>query len=68
MKKVKCKLIYEANMWMADREYEDIKEQADLGKLEREIKGNLDDILLEDKSNKSSKIKTFYFGVDKEWQ
>jgi hypothetical protein len=68
MKKVKCKLIYEADMWMADREYEDIKEQADLGELEREIKENLDNILLEDKRNESSKITSFYFGMDEEWQ
>lgn len=68
MKKVKCKLIYEADMWMADREYEDIKEIADLGELEKEIKGVLDNVLLEDRSKESSKIKEFYFGVDKEWQ
>lgn len=68
MKKVKCKFTYEADMWMADREYEDVKEQADLGELEKELKGNLDNVLLEDRSKESSKIKFFYFGVDKEWQ
>ena len=67
MKKVKCKLTYEADMLMADIEYEDVKELADTGKLEKEIKGNLDDILLEDKKNESSKIIEFYFGVDTEW-
>lgn len=68
MKKVKCKFTYEADMWMADREYEDIKELADTGELEKEIKENIDNILLEDRKNKLSKIKSFYFGVDKEWQ
>lgn len=64
MKKVKCKFTYEADMWLADREYEEIKGLADLGELEKELKGALDNVLLEDRS----KIKFFYFGVDKEWQ
>lgn len=68
MKKVKCKFTYEADMWMADREYEDIKEQADLGELEKELKGVIDNVLIEDRSKESSKIKEFYFEVDKEWQ
>lgn len=68
MKKVKCKLTYEADLWLADREYEDIKEIADLGELEKEIKGALDNVLLEDRKNETSKITEFYFGVDKEWQ
>lgn len=68
MKKVKCKLTYEADMLMADIEYEDIKELADTGELEKEIKENIDNILLEDRKNELSKIKSFYFGVDKEWQ
>lgn len=66
MKKVKCKFTYEANMWMADIEYEVIKEQADAGEIKKEIKGNLDDILLDDRRNESSKITNFYFGEDKE--
>ncbi|MEQ2400125.1 hypothetical protein [Peptoniphilus hominis (ex Hitch et al. 2025)] len=68
MKRIKLKFTYEADMWMADREYEDIKEQADLGELEKELKGALDNVLIEDRSKESSKIKEFYFGVDKEWQ
>ena len=58
MKKVKCKFTYEADMWLADREYEDIKELADTGELEKELKGALDNVLHEDRS----KIKFFYFG------
>lgn len=65
MKRVKCKVTYEADMWMADREYEDIKEKADTGEIEKEIKGNLDDILLEDRKNESSKITSFYF--ERQW-
>ena len=68
MKRVKCKFTYEVAMWLTDREYKEIKEQADLGELEREIKENLDNILLEDKRNESSKITSFYFGMDEEWQ
>lgn len=67
MKRVKCKVTYESVLWMADREYEDVKEQADTGEIEKEMKGSLDDILLEDKRNESSKITNFYSGVDKEW-
>lgn len=67
MKKVKCKLTYEADLWLADREYEDIKEQADLGEVEKEIKNMLDDELLaEDGREESSKITEFYFGADEE--
>lgn len=66
MKRVKCKFTYEADMWVTDREYEKIKEQADAGEIEKEIKGNIDDILLEDRRNESSKITSFYFGADKE--
>ena len=61
MKRVKCKITYEADMWMADREYEDIKELADTGELEKETKETLDNVLLEDRSKESSKIKEFYF-------
>lgn len=67
MKKVKCKFTYEVNVWMTDIEYEGIKEQADIGELEKDIKEHLDNMLLDDRSE-SSKITSFYFGVDKEWQ
>lgn len=50
---------------MADREYEEIKEKADAGEIEKEIKGNIDDILLEDRKNESSKITSFYF--ERQW-
>lgn len=65
MKRVKCKFTYESVLWMADREYEEIKEKADAGEIEKEIKGNIDDILLEDRKNESSKITSFYF--ERQW-
>lgn len=65
MKRVKCKFTYEADLWMADREYEEIKEKAEAGEIEKEIKGNIDDILLEDRKNESSKITSFYF--ERQW-
>lgn len=68
MKRVKCKFTYEAVIWMDNSEYENTKEKADLGEVEKEIKSMLDNVLLEDRSKESSKIKEFYFGVDKEWQ
>lgn len=66
MKKVKCKFTYEANVWMTDREYEMAKERADIGKAEREIKKEIDNALLDGRRNETSKITSFYFGVDKE--
>lgn len=69
MKRVKCKFTYEAVMWLADREYEHIKEQADTGEVEKEIKRTLDnELLAEDGREERSKITSFYFGVDEEWQ
>lgn len=68
MKRVRCKFTYEAVMWLADREYEAIKEQADIGEVEKEVKRVIDNVMLEDKNNKSSIISSFCFGVDKDWQ
>lgn len=65
MKRVRCTLTYKADLWMADIEYEEIKEKADAGEIEKEIKGNIDDILLEDRKNESSKITSFYF--ERQW-
>ena len=68
MKRVKCKVTYESVLWMADSEYEGIKEEADKGEVEKEIKRTLDDILLaEDGREESSKITEFYFGMDEQW-
>jgi hypothetical protein len=54
---------------MADREYEHVKEQADTGEVEKEIKKILDnELLAEDGREERSKITSFYFGVDEEWQ
>lgn len=54
---------------MADSEYEETKKHADTGEGEKEIKNMLDDELLaEDGREERSKITSFYFGVDKEWQ
>ena len=55
-------------MWLADREYEEMKELADTGEIEKEIKRTLDNVLLEDRRDETSKITSFYFGVDKEWK
>lgn len=69
MKKVKCKFTYEVAIWMADSEYEETKEHADTGEIEKEIKNMLDDELLaEDGREESSKITEFYFGMDEQWQ
>lgn len=69
MKRVKCKVTYETVMWMTDSEYESVKEQADTGEVEKEIKKILDfELLSEDGREERSKITSFYFGVDKEWQ
>lgn len=68
MKRVRCKFTYEAVMWLADREYEEIKKQSDIGAVEKETKKAIDNVLLEDKNDESSIITSFYFGVDKEWQ
>lgn len=68
MKKVKCKFTYETVVWVTDSEYEEIKKQADLGEAEKEIKKTIDDIFLDGRRNESSKIISFYFGADKEWQ
>ena len=69
MKRVKCKFTYEVAMWLTDREYKEIKEQADIGEVEKEIKNMLDENLLaEDGREERSKITEFYFGVDEEWQ
>lgn len=68
MKRVKYKVTYEVAMWLTDIEYKEIKEQADIGEREKELKMTIDKLLLEDRSNKSSKITNFYFGVDEEWQ
>lgn len=68
MKRVKCKVTYEVAMWLTDREYKEMKEQADIGEREKELKMTIDKLLLEDRRNKSSKITEFYFGVDEEWQ
>jgi|GEM_PF-4071217 hypothetical protein len=67
MKRVKCKFTYEAVMWLADKEYEEIKKQSDIGAVEKEIKRAIDNVLLDDKNNESSIIASFCFGVDKEW-
>lgn len=69
MKRVKCKFTYEVVIWMNNGEYENTKEKADLGEVEKEIKNMLDDELLaEDGREERSKITEFYFGADKEWQ
>ena len=68
MKRVKCKITYETVIWMTNSEYENTKEKADTGEVEKEIKKILDDELLaEDGREESSKITEFYFGMDKEW-
>ena len=69
MKRVKCKFTYEAVIWMDNSEYENTKEKADLGEVEKEIKSMLDDeMLAEDGREESSKMTEFYFGMDEEWQ
>lgn len=55
-------------MWLTDREYKEIKEQADIGEGEKKLKMTIDKLLLEDRRNKSSKITNFYLGMDEEWQ
>lgn len=68
MKRVKCKITYETVMWMADSEYEGIKEQVDTGEVEKEIKKILDfELLAEDGREERSKITEFYFGMDEQW-
>lgn len=68
MKRVKCKVTYESVLWMDDSEYEGIKEEADKGEVEKEIKKTLDEVLLaEDGREERSKITEFYFGVDEQW-
>lgn len=68
MKRVKCKVTYESVLWMTDSEYESVKEQADTGEVEKEIKKILDfELLSEDGREGRSKITEFYFGADKEW-
>lgn len=68
MKRVKCKITYETVMWMTDSEYEGIKEEADKGEVEKEIKKTLDEVLLaEDGREERSKITEFYFGMDEQW-
>ena len=64
MKRVKCKITYETVMWMTNSEYENTKEKADTGEVEKEIKKILDDELL---AEDRSKITEFYFGVDEQW-
>lgn len=69
MKRVKCNFTYEVIMWMADSEYENTQEKVDTGEVEKEIKKILDnELLAEDGREERSKITSFYFGVDKEWQ
>lgn len=52
---------------MTNSEYENTKEKADLGEVEKEIKNMLDDELLaEDGREESSKLTEFYFGTDEE--
>lgn len=69
MKRVKCKFTYEAVIWMTDSEYENTKEKADVGEIEKEIKKILDDELLtKDGREERGKITSFYFGMDEEWQ
>lgn len=71
MKRVKCKFTYEVVIGMANDEYENTKEKADTGEVEKEkeIKNMLDDELLaEDGREERSKITSFYFGMDEEWQ
>lgn len=54
---------------MTDSEYEDTKEKADTGEVEKEIKKILDfELLAEDGREERSKITEFYFGMDEEWQ
>lgn len=68
MKRVKCKVTYKSVLWMTDSEYESVKEQADTGEVEKEIKKILDfELLSEDGREERSKITEFYFGADKEW-
>ena len=68
MKRVKCKVTYESVLWMTDSEYESVKEQADTGEVEKEIKKILDfELLSEDGREERSKITEFYFGADEEW-
>lgn len=65
MKRVKCKFTYETVIWMTNNEYENTKEKADTGEVEKEIKKILDDELLtEDGREERSKITSFYFGMD----
>ena len=67
MKRVKCKFTYEVVIWMNNGEYENTKEKADLGEVEKEIKNMLDDELLaEDGREERSKITEFYFGMDEQ--
>lgn len=69
MKRVKCKFTYEVVIGMANDEYENTKEKADTGEVEKEIKNMIDDELLaEDGREERSKITSFYFGMDEEWQ
>lgn len=68
MKRVKCKVTYESVLWMTDSEYESVKEQADTGEVEKEIKKILDfELLSEDGREERSKITEFYFGMDEQW-
>lgn len=68
MKRVKCKVTYESVLWMTDSEYESVKEQADTGEVEKEIKKILDfELLSEDGREERSKISEFYFGMDEQW-
>lgn len=68
MKRVKLKFTYETVMWMTDSEYEDTKEKADTGEVEKEIKKILDfELLAEDGREERSKITEFYFGMDEQW-
>lgn len=69
MKRVKCKFTYESVIWMTNSEYEKTQEKADMGEVEKEIKNILDgNLLAKDGREESSKIRSFYFGMDEEWQ
>lgn len=69
MKRVKCKFTYEAVIWMTNSEYVKTQEKADMGEVEKEIKNILDrNLLAKDGREESSKIRSFYFGMDEEWQ
>lgn len=68
MKRVKCKFTYETVIWMTNSEYENTKEKADTGEVEKEIKKILDfELLSEDGREERSKITEFYFGMDEQW-